>query len=108
MRVGPESAGAVPGQACYGRGGTTATVTDADVVLGYLDPDNFAGGRIKLDKPAAEAAISEIAERLGMSLHECAAGIAKIAEFQMADIIRKMTVGKGSDPRDFVLFAFGG
>jgi N-methylhydantoinase A len=108
MRVGPESAGAVPGPACYGRGGTSATVTDADLVLGYLDAENFAGGRMKLDRRAAEAAIRAIADRLDMSLMECASGIGKIVEFQMADIIRKMTVGKGFDPRDFVLFAFGG
>jgi N-methylhydantoinase A len=108
MRVGPESAGAVPGPACYGRGGTVATVTDADLVLGYLDPENFAGGRMKLDKAAAEAAIRDVADRLDMNLMECASGVGKIVEFQMADIIRKMTVGKGFDPRDFVLFAFGG
>src|SRR5581483_3230863 len=86
MRVGPDSAGAVPGPACYGRGGTVATVTDADVVLGYLDPDNFAGGKIKLDKPAAERAVQQVADQLGLSLVEAASGIAKIAEFQMADI----------------------
>ncbi|HYM03982.1 MAG TPA: hydantoinase/oxoprolinase family protein, partial [Stellaceae bacterium] len=108
MRVGPESAGAVPGPVCYGKGGTVPTVTDADLVLGYLNPDNFAGGAIKLDRAKAEAAIQTIADRLGMSLLDCASGIARIAEFQMADIIRKMTVGKGFDPRDFVLFAFGG
>jgi N-methylhydantoinase A len=108
MRVGPDSAGAVPGPVCYGRGGTVPTVTDADLVLGYLDPDNFAGGRMKLDKAKAEAAIQDVAGRLGMSLMDCASGIARIVEFQMADIIRKMTVGKGFDPRDFVLFAFGG
>jgi N-methylhydantoinase A len=108
LRVGPESAGAVPGPVCYGKGGTVATITDADLVLGYINPDNFAGGAIKLDKSRAESAIADIARRLGMSVLECASGIAKIAEFQMADIIRKMTVGKGFDPRDFVLFAFGG
>jgi N-methylhydantoinase A len=108
MRVGPDSAGAVPGPVCYGRGGTTATVTDADVVLGYLDPNNFAGGKIRLDKAAAERAVQTVADQLGLSLLECASGIAKIVEFQMADIIRKMTIQKGFDPRDFVLFAFGG
>jgi len=108
MRVGPESAGAVPGPVCYDKGGTVATVTDADLVLGYINPDNFAGGSIRLDKAKAEAAIREIGLRLGMGVFECASGIVKIAEFQMADIIRKMTVGKGFDPRDFVLFAFGG
>jgi N-methylhydantoinase A len=108
MRVGPESAGAVPGPVCYGRGGTVPTVTDADLVLGYIGADGFAGGQMRLDKAKAEAAIGQVAERLGMGVMECAAGIAKIVEFQMADIIRKMTVGKGFDPRDFVLFAFGG
>ena len=108
MRVGPESAGAMPGPVCYGRGGTVPTVTDADLVLGYLDAEGFAGGQMRLDRAKAEAAIADVAGRLGMSVLECAAGIAKIVEFQMADIIRKMTVGKGFDPRDFVLFAFGG
>ena len=108
IRVGPGSAGAVPGPVCYGRGGTVPTVTDADLVLGYIDPDGFAGGQMRLDKAKAEAAISAIAARLGMGLLQCAAGIAKIVEFQMADIIRKMTVGRGLDPRAFVLFAFGG
>src|SRR5262245_27800031 len=108
LRVGPESAGAEPGPACYGKGGNVATVTDADVVLGYIDPDNFLGGRIKLDKAKAIAAIRKVGDELGLSLSEAASGIARIAEFKMADIIRKMTVEKGFDPRDFVLFAFGG
>ena len=108
LKVGPQSAGAVPGPVCYGRGGTVPTVTDADLVVGYLNPDNFAGGSIKLDKAKAERAIGEIAKRLGMGLLECAAGIATIAEFQMADLIRKVTIEKGFDPRDFILFAFGG
>lgn len=108
LRVGPDSAGAQPGPICYGRGGTVPTVTDADLVLGYLDPDNFAGGRIKLDLPAAEKGIAELGKPLGMDTIATASGIAKIAEFQMADIIRKVTIQKGFDPRDFVLFAFGG
>jgi len=108
LQVGPESAGADPGPACYGRGGETATVTDADVVLGIVNPDNFLGGRMKLDRAKAAAAVERIARPLGLGLHEAAAGIARIAEFKMADIIRKMTVEKGFDPRDFVLFAFGG
>ncbi len=108
LRVGPESAGADPGPACYGQGGAAATVTDADLVLGYLDADNFAGGTLKLDRAAAEAALRKIAEPLGLGLYEAAAGIVKIAEFQMADLIRKVTIQKGFDPRDFVLFAFGG
>lgn len=108
LRVGPQSAGADPGPACYGRGNTTPTVTDADVVLGYIDPDNFLGGRMKLDRAKSVAAVKAVAEDLGLSVNECAAGIAKIAEFKMADIIRKMTVEKGYDPRDFILYAFGG
>ncbi len=108
LQVGPESAGADPGPACYGRGGETATVTDADVVLGIVNPDNFLGGRMKLDRAKAVAAVERVARPLGLGLNEAAAGIARIAEFKMADIIRKMTVEKGFDPRDFVLFAFGG
>jgi N-methylhydantoinase A len=108
LQVGPESAGADPGPVCYGRGATTPTVTDADVVLGYIDPDNFLGGRIRLDRDAAIAAIQAAADQLGLGLLETASGIAKIAEFKMVDIIRKMTVEKGFDPRDFVLHAFGG
>ncbi len=108
MRVGPESAGADPGPVCYGRGGEIPTVTDADLVLGYLDGDHFAGGAMRLDRDAAAAALEPIAKRLGLSLFECASGIAQIAEFQMADLIRKVTIQKGFDPRDFVLFAFGG
>lgn len=108
IRVGPESAGASPGPICYERGGTIPTVTDANIVLGYLDPNNFAGGRMTLNKAKAEAAIKEVADRLSMSVMECSSGITKIAEFQMADLIRQTTVGKGFDPRDFVLYAFGG
>lgn len=108
LRVGPQSAGAVPGPVCYGRGGEIPTVTDADLVLGYLNPDNFAGGAIHLDKEAASAAIGKLADALGMDLMACASGISTIAEFQMADLIRKTTIEKGFDPRDFVLFAFGG
>src|SRR5687768_61216 len=108
MTVGPDSAGAFPGPVCYGRGGTIPTVTDAQLVLGYLDPDNFAGGRMKLDKDAAMKAISEISSKIHLRPVECAAGICRIVELQMADVIRKVTVEKGFDPRDFVLFAFGG
>lgn len=108
LRVGPESAGADPGPVCYGKGNDAPTVTDADVVLGYINPDNFLGGGIKLDKQKAVDAIARLAKQLGLSLEEAASGIAKIAEFKMADIIRKMTVEKGYNPRDFVLFAFGG
>jgi N-methylhydantoinase A len=108
MTVGPDSAGAYPGPVCYGRGGTVPTVTDAQLVLGYLDPDNFAGGRMKLDKDAAFKAIASISTSIGLKPFECAAGICRIVELQMADVIRKVTVEKGYDPREFVLFAFGG
>jgi N-methylhydantoinase A len=108
LQVGPESAGADPGPACYGRGGEMPTVTDADVVLGYINPDNFLGGRIRLDRAKSVAAVQKVADGLGLSLHETASGIARVAEFKMADIIRKMTVEKGFDPREFTLFAFGG
>ena len=108
MTVGPDSAGAFPGPVCYSRGGTVPTVTDAQLVLGYLDPDNFAGGRMKLDKAAAVSAIEQLGKAIGMNATECAAGICRIVELQMADVIRKVTVEKGFDPREFVLFAFGG
>ena len=108
MTVGPDSAGAFPGPVCYGRGGKVPTVTDAQVVLGYLDPDNFAGGRMKLDRQAAFDAIKALGEQVEMKPVECAAGICRIVELQMAAVIRKVTVEKGYDPREFVLFAFGG
>jgi N-methylhydantoinase A len=108
LRVGPESAGADPGPVCYGRGGTTPTTTDADLVLGYLDPDNFAGGTMQLDRDAATQSLQLIADKLDMNVLELASGVAQIAEFQMADLIRKVTVQKGLDPREFVVFAFGG
>jgi N-methylhydantoinase A len=108
LRVGPLSAGAEPGPVCYGRGGTQPTVTDADLVLGYLDPDYFLGGRLRLDREAARASLEPIATRLGMRVVEAAAGVARVVEHQMADLIRKATVQKGYDPRDFVVFAYGG
>ena len=108
LTVGPDSAGAFPGPVCYGRGGTVPTVTDAELVLGYLDPENFAGGKMKLKKDHAVKAIGELGSLIGMTPVECAAGICRIVEFHMADVIRKVTVEKGFDPRDFVLFAFGG
>ena len=108
MTVGPDSAGAFPGPVCYGRGGSVPTVTDAELVLGYLDPDNFAGGKMKLNKRAAIDSIGRLAKPLRMDAAQCAAGICRIVELQMADVIRKVTVEKGFDPRDFVLFAFGG
>jgi N-methylhydantoinase A len=108
MRVGPLSAGAQPGPACYGRGGTQPTVTDADVVLGYLDPTTFLGGRLHLDVEKAREAFAPLSTRLGLGLVETAAGAARVVEHQMADLIRKATVQKGYDPRDCVVFAYGG
>src|SRR5256885_498962 len=108
ISVGPDSAGAFPGPVCYGRGGSVPTVTDAELVLGYLDPDNFAGGKIKLNKRAAIDSIGRLAKPLGMEAAQSAAGTFRLVRLQMADVIRKVTVEKGFDPRDFVLFAFGG
>jgi N-methylhydantoinase A len=109
LRVGPESAGARPGPACYGRGGTRPTVTDADVVLGLIDPDGFLGGRMKLDRQAAAEAIRlHIAEPLAISVEQAASGIRRIVDAHMADTLREVTIGRGHDPRDFVLFAYGG
>lgn len=109
LRVGPESAGAQPGPACYGNGGTEPTVTDASVVLGYLDPQGFAGGSIQLDPALAAAAIkSRIADPLGMSVEQAALGIHRIVNAQMAEGVRLMSLGRGLDPRDFALVAFGG
>jgi N-methylhydantoinase A len=109
LSVGPESAGARPGPVCYGHGGTRATVTDADVVLGIISPDNFLGGRMKLDRDGAVDAIRrQIAVPLGMKVEQAAAGIRRVVDGHMADTLREMTIGRGHDPRDFVLFAYGG
>jgi N-methylhydantoinase A len=109
LLVGPRSAGSTPGPVCYGRGGIEPTATDADLVLGVLDPDNFLGGRMKLDLDAARRAIDErIAKPLGMSVTEAAWGIRKILDSKMADLLRRMTLERGYDPRDFTLFANGG
>jgi len=108
LRVGPHSAGAMPGPACYGRGGAEPTVTDAHVVLGYLDADHPLGGTVHLDRAAAEAALATVAERLSMPVIDLAAGIAEISAAQMADLMRKVTVERGLDPRGFVVFAYGG
>ncbi|WP_342643795.1 hydantoinase/oxoprolinase family protein [Rhodoligotrophos ferricapiens] len=108
FHVGPESAGAVPGPACYGNGGTEPAVTDANLLLGYLDPDNFLGGRRKLDRTAAEAAVDRLADKLGLSRDETAAGIFRLINLKMADGIRLMTLRRGVDPRGFTLLSFGG
>lgn len=107
--VGPTSAGSVPGPVCYGRGGTEPTVTDADVVLGIIDPTYFLGGSFALDREAAERAMHDkIAAPLGISVQEAASGIKAIADHRMADLLDTLTVGHGHDPRDFVVFAYGG
>lgn len=108
LRVGPLSAGAVPGPVCYGRGGAQPTVTDAALALGYLDPAYFLGGRLALDREAALASFAPLARQLGLGVIETASGAARVVEHQMADLIRKVTVQKGYDPRDFVVFAYGG
>jgi N-methylhydantoinase A len=108
LKVGPESAGGYPGPACFGNSGEEPTVTDADVVLGYIDPDYFLGGKMKLDYEAAERAIKKVADKLGMSIIETAAGIVEIVNHQMADLVHNFTVERGYDPRDFMLYAYGG
>lgn len=108
LRVGPQSAGAEPGPACYGRGGKEPTVTDASLVLGFLDPNYFAGGDIKLDVDAAYKAIEGIAKLQGLDVLTTALGIHKIVNSRMSDLIRLMSVGRGYDPRHFHLLALGG
>ncbi len=106
--VGPESAGADPGPACYGRGGTHPTVTDAALVLGYLDPEYFNGGRMKLDTAAARSAVSRLATGLGKSVEDTAAGILTVASEHMVAAIKEITINEGVDPRDSLLLAGGG
>ncbi|MBV9459219.1 MAG: hydantoinase/oxoprolinase family protein, partial [Bradyrhizobium sp.] len=108
FHVGPQSAGAMPGPACYGQGGTQATVTDANVVLGYLDAGAFMGGKRPLDTKAAEAAIDQLATRLKITRDEAAFGIFRLVNLKMADGIRLMTLRRGVDPRRFALLSFGG
>ena len=108
LRVGPHSAGSSPGPACYGRGGTEPTVTDADVVLGLLSPDAFLGGGMRLDADAARAAVHTVAEPLELSIEEAAAGILRVNNHAAATLIRQRTLEQGLDPRDFVVYAYGG
>jgi N-methylhydantoinase A len=109
LLVGPDSAGADPGPICYAMGGKEVTVTDANVVLGYIDPDYFLGGRHKLDKKAAESAIErEIARPLKLSAVEAAAGIYDVINSKMSDLIRRQVVRAGYVPEEFVIYAFGG
>ncbi len=109
LKVGPDSAGSVPGPVCYGRGGTDPTVTDADLVLGYLDPRYFLGGRMGLNPDATRAAIeTKIAKPLGLSIEAAAWGIHQIANESMANAARVHTLERGKDPRRLPFFAFGG
>jgi N-methylhydantoinase A len=108
LHVGPESAGAEPGPACYSQSGTAATVTDANVVLGYLDPENFLGGRARLDAAAAARAVDAVAGRLGIERIAAADGIHTVVNVRMAEGIRLVSVRRGVDPRRFALLAFGG
>ncbi len=107
LRVGPESAGADPGPACYGRGGEQPTVTDANLVLGRV-PASLLSGDLELDTEAAGAAVGGIAAQLGLSLEEAAYGILEIAAFNMAGAVREVSVKRGRDPREYTLFAYGG
>lgn len=109
LRVGPRSAGALPGPVCYGQGGTEPTVSDANLMLGILNPDYFLGGTKKLDVDLAKQALkSKIGDPLGLSAEEAAAAIYEIQNSQTADLVRTVVVGAGHDPRDFVMYAFGG
>jgi N-methylhydantoinase A len=109
LQVGPQSAGAVPGPACYSKGGQQPTFTDAALIAGYLDPDNFLGGEIKLDPTLARQVMQEkLAERLRLSLQQTAAGILRISEAKITGAIREISVERGFHPKDFALLAFGG
>jgi N-methylhydantoinase A len=109
LRVGPRSAGARPGPACYGDGGAEPTVTDVDLLLGIINPDNFLGGRkILCRELAAETVRTRLAEPLGMSVDDAAAAVYAIQNAQSADLVRKVVITSGQDPRDFALYAFGG
>jgi N-methylhydantoinase A len=108
LRVGPASAGAVPGPACYGRGGTAPTVTDANLLLGRLLEDSPLAGGVALDRGAAGQAVSALAGELGLDEIGCAEGIVRVAEAEMLGALRVMTVERGIDPREFALLPFGG
>ena len=108
LHVGPESAGAMPGPACYGRGGVEPTVTDANLVLGFLDSDNFLGGRSKLDRAAAEAAVDRVASAMGVDRMAAAEGIYRVINTRMAEGIRLVSVRRGVDPRHSAILSFGG
>ncbi len=108
LKVGPDSSGADPGPVCYGQGGTEATVTDADLVLGYLDPDYFLGGKMRLDTKRARQALSRLAEPLGMTVEQAAWGVHQIVNENMANAARAHLNERGKDPRRMPMYAFGG
>ena len=108
LKVGPRSAGAMPGPVCYGQGGHEPTVTDADLLLGYLDADRFLGGRMRLDRPAAERALEELAQTMGMDATAAAAGIHDVVNNNMATAARIHVAEQGQDPRQYRMIAFGG
>jgi N-methylhydantoinase A len=108
LRVGPRSAGADPGPACYGRGGDEPTVTDANLVLGYLSPASPLAGGVELDPEAAERVIRRLARELGLEPLDCAEGIVRVAVAEMVRALRVVTVQRGIDPRELALLAFGG
>ena len=108
LQVGPKSAGADPGPACYNKGGENATFTDAALIVGYLDANNFLGGEIDIDTSLAHDAIQKLGDKLGMSVTDVAAGIVHIAEAKMAGAVRVISVERGYHPKDFALCAFGG
>ncbi len=108
LQVGPQSAGALPGPACYGRGGEAATFTDAALVVGYLDAVNFLGGQMQIQAELAEAAVRKLSDRLALEPAEAAAGIVRIAEAKITGAIREISVERGHHPKDFAILAFGG
>jgi N-methylhydantoinase A len=109
LQVGPHSAGAVPGPACYGRGGEAPTITDCNLVLGYLGEDNFLGGRMRLDMAKAHAAVeTKVARRLGLTVAAAAEGIVRVIDVKMQEAIKAISTMRGHDLRDFMLLAFGG
>jgi N-methylhydantoinase A len=108
LQVGPQSAGALPGPACYSKGGTQATFTDAALLIGYLNAANFLGGEIKINPDLARQAVQKLAEPLGLALHQTAAGIVRITEVKIAGAVREISIERGYHPKDFALLAYGG
>ncbi len=108
LRVGPESAGADPGPICYGRGGTQVTVSDANAVLGRLDAEHFLGGQMMLDLDAAQSAVQALADQMHLALEEAALGVLALANANIDRAVRRVSIARGYDPRDFTLVAFGG